>query len=95
MLPSAFTKLVAVTIPDITAPPAEKLTPIPGTLTWLILELPMVTSFEIVAELASAPSPKIILLPPVVNTSPAEAPMATLLEAEVMLYKLLYPSDIL
>ena len=31
-LPSAFTKLVAVTMPDITAPPSEKLTPIPGIL---------------------------------------------------------------
>ena len=59
LLPSPE-KDVAVTTPAMTAPPSEKLTPIPGILTWLILLLPKVISLDTVAELDSASYPTII-----------------------------------
>ena len=52
--PSAFAKLAAVTIPLKTAPPSEKLTPIPGNLRWLILLLPNVISLDTAVALGNA-----------------------------------------
>ena len=97
-LPSALTKLVAVTTPAMTAPPSEKLTPIPGTLRWLILLSPKVISLDTVAELAAASFPIIILLLPFVRSlvpvDAAEYPIITLLVPVFTLSPAWYPNAV-
>ena len=61
---------VAVMIPSWVPPVLLKLTPMPGTLKWLILALPRVISLDTVAELAVVFDPITILLLPVVTLLP-------------------------
>ena len=63
-----------------------RVTPIPGILNLVISVLPM-TTVLLVAALALAPYPIVILLDPVAILVPALRPIATLLLPEVTLFK--------
>ena len=86
-LPSAFAKLVAVTIPlKYPSPEEPKLTPIPGILKWLIPVLPNVISDDTVPELGWAFCPIHTFPLPLLLIEPAEYPTNVFAFAEFCVF---------